>query len=199
MQQNDLIQTYEPKWFDQHFERIVDIRNSGDISQAHAEMRKLANAGCGRAIMQMGRWCENGDGNTSRNYDAAIHWYKIAEDKFDTIDAHIGLGRIYLNQREYLDAFHHFRLLTEHSEEMGAFYAMGMLYHYGGGVEKDIDLAVSYYEKAVELGHALAAGQLAKIKQEKHFVSGTIARVKATWNAVRIMLKDKIDKRVGIF
>ena len=69
----------------------------------------------------------------------------------------IFLGELYHNDKGYWDALFLYR---QHQDHPLALRNIGILYREGGGVEKDVKKALSYFEKAAELGDMFAICEL---------------------------------------
>jgi TPR repeat protein len=89
---------------------------------------------------------ESGDKNALKR---AIDYYQAAADHGIGYGNEC-LGKIYYDLGEYDKAYKSL-LLMEERNPLGYYY-MGKLYEEGHGVEKNIQTAIDYYKKAVEVG-----------------------------------------------
>ena len=75
---------------------------------------------------------------------------------------HFALGRFYLRQKRYREARETYAIPAA-AEYGPALHDMGKIYLLGLGVEKDIEKAKSYYERATKAGNLFAKAHLARL------------------------------------
>ena len=85
------------------------------------------------------------------------------------------LGIIFLDEGKFEDAQECF-LKAASMGEAAAAYNLGMMYHFGKGVEIDYDVAREYYEEAVKSDYPLALNNLGSIYYNGHGVRKDIAK-----------------------
>ena len=101
--------------------------------------------------------------------DEAIRWLTSASDEGYEYAQYL-LGELYLtdeNNRDVLRAIKCFSAAAENGNSY-AEYMLGKMYLYGNGVEKDIDLALSYLNLSAEHGNEYAAQLLYNLSHSKN-------------------------------
>ena len=102
-----------------------------------------------RAMCALAQLYVNGDGIKS-NRQKAIQLYRIAADRGSAL-AQCNLGRCYTQQQKFADAFPLYRLAAEQGYREAEFN-LANCYGDGRGVEKDLDAAEHWYERAAAKG-----------------------------------------------
>ena len=129
---------------------------------------------------RLGNMYLNGQG-TEQDVNKAVEWLNKAA-KQNNPDALYQLGYIYgseeysiadteLSQNYYQKSLAIYKTSFDETPDGKAAYRIGTFYHYGLGVERSIDEAVSWYLKAVELGNIKAQEKLDRINDNKNQAS----------------------------
>ncbi|WP_198411177.1 tetratricopeptide repeat protein [Marinimicrobium alkaliphilum] len=175
--------------------------NSGDFSGALFIFKRLAKEGCSTALVEVGNIYELGGGGIEKDVDKAIQWYNYSIESLDDPKAHLCLARAYLQRGktddDYRRAYEHLSLL-EDSEEMGAFYGLGLMYAHGIWVPKDVSTAMKYYRKAYGLGHLMAFRNFAFLTMKFNPIKGGILWLKSCLKITRVASKNPYDPRLGM-
>lgn len=116
---------------------------------------KAAKAGDLKAMLRLGSWYENGRG-TKQNYVHAMRWYKKASQLDDSGEAVHRLGLMYMFGRgtaknDYL-ATQCF-IKGAKKGNLRSIAMVGVAYHFGGGVERDLGKALICYKALAECGN----------------------------------------------
>lgn len=101
------------------------------------------------------------------DYSKAALYFQMAFDNGYT-DAAKELGMLYFNptggfRKDFVKAQKYFKIAAQ-TGNVDALYMLGYMYSYGH-VEKNLPLAIEYFEKAAERGHVLSAAHLALLYQ----------------------------------
>ncbi|OMH78453.1 Protein sel-1-like protein [Zancudomyces culisetae] len=139
-----------------------------------AQIEELLTLACkyglARAHLKLGELYKNGK-VLDKNFELAKKHLELAVSK-DMHEAIFLLGDMYSkgeglvnNQPDYAQAFEHFKDAASKGV-VEAQYNLGVYYLNGFGVEKNVDLAVEYWEMASMQGFPLAALNLAKLYME---------------------------------
>jgi len=175
---------------------------SGDRVGSLFIFQRLAKEGCSPALVEIGNIYEQGGGGVEKDIATAIKWYQRSVEVIDDPKAHLGLGRLYLQygktDGDYSNALYHLSLL-ENTEEMGAFFGLGIIHELGLGIARDTNAAIRYYQRACELGHVLAEKNLSRIMIKSGHFLGIIAWLKSCWKIARIVFKNPNDRRLSLF
>jgi len=132
-----------------------------DDTKALQYFRKAAWAGSGYGMLFMGLMCENGYG-VDQDYNEAKEWYLRATENYDAGEEYIAsgmyhIGRLYYEgylssgKPDYENALDWFDRARDNGSSI-ATRNLGDMYLNGQGVEKDIELAATYYSEAAEKG-----------------------------------------------
>ena len=127
---------------------------------------------------------------TDIDIQKSIEWYSKAAD-IGSPDAMYQLGYIYrdssspyynpsLSQKYFSDSLRLY--LNNHHEDPNDGYTalrIGRFYHYGLGVERDIDKAIEYYTKAKELGYSVSMDKVNELQEEQSLAMMSIATTAA--------------------
>lgn len=190
------VQGHEEKW-----QEAVKLFRQGDRAGALFRFKRLANEGCGPALVEIANIYEQGGAGVAVNTSMAERYYELAVDVLDDPKAHLALGRINLQKTGSEDclqkARYHFQLL-ENDFEMGAFYGLGLMYELGLGVDIDLDKAISYYSSASDLGHVIAQRNIGRIFLKKKSFSGLAIFLNASLKMIKIAAKNPADKRLNL-
>lgn len=150
-------------------EQVDDPKDFVDISKA------LLNGLSSDDMYKKGYEYENGLNNRSVSLPKAYGYYKAAAEK-NNARANIKMGEIYISQlypfndkaksdKYYAKAFK--TLKQQESYSGDANYQLGLMYKDGLSVEKDPELAVSYFTTAAKKGNADATYELGLIFQNE--------------------------------
>ena len=106
-----------------------------------------------------------GDEEKRVNYDSALFYFKSAARKGSKNAVRYALGTLYKENRDYSN-FAYWKSRTDSVAK--ANYVVGLFYHYKGDGDyvydqQNDDLALSYYNKAVEMGYPKAFSKLGDI------------------------------------
>ena len=85
-----------------------------------------------------------------------------------------------LSQKYFSDSLRLY--LNNHYEDPNDGYTalrIGRFYHYGLGVERDIDKAIEYYTKAKELGYSVSMDKVNELQEEQSLAMMSIATTAA--------------------
>lgn len=121
------------------------------------------------AAYQLGLMYKRGVLNTPfmPDYTKAAMYFQMALDN-GFIPAAFELGTLYFNptgpfKKDFVKAQKYYHLAAEKGNA-DAQYMLGYMYNYGH-VEKNLTLAIEYFEKAAKQGHVISAAQLALLYQ----------------------------------
>ena len=118
------------------------------------EMRQRANDGDPECQYLLGlRYLDGSDG-VKQNSAHAVMWLNKAASSGNT-SAQCLLGEYYEEKRKYDKATHWYRLACGLGHSRAAL-RLGYMYEIGGGVSKDLKIAMEYYKKALEMGEPTA-------------------------------------------
>lgn len=118
------------------------------------EMRQRANDGDPECQYLLGLSYLNGSDGLKQNSAHAVMWLNKAASSGNT-SAQCLLGEYYEDKRKYDKATHWYRLACGLGHSRAAL-RLGYMYEIGGGVSKDLKIAMEYYKKALELGEPQA-------------------------------------------
>ena len=117
-----------------------------------------------RAMCALAQLYINGDGIKS-NRQKAIQLYRIAADRGSAL-AQCNLGSCYSQEQNFADAFPLYRLAAEQGYREAEFN-LANCYGDGRGVEKDLDAAEHWYERAAAKGDTDAEYALGLLFMER--------------------------------
>ena len=118
------------------------------------EMRQRANDGDPECQYLLGlRYLDGGDG-LKQNSTHAVMWLNKAASSGNA-SAQCLLGEYYEDKRKYDKAAHWYRLACGLGHSRAAL-RLGYMYEIGGGVSKDLKIALEYYKKALDNGEPAA-------------------------------------------
>lgn len=142
----------------------IEAYRSGDYEKAREIWVPLAEKGDAKALFNLGVLYDEGLGVPRDPEKARQFWEKAAERGLLTATHNLAL--IDIEQAGDDDAAFESALERLKAAADGGYarsqYALGKLYQYGLGVEKDGDLAIRYFEAAAEAGLARAQYNLGK-------------------------------------
>ena len=148
------------------FGRAGEAYGSGDFTAAIGIWKRLAEAGFGPALFNLGVMHEHGRG-VRTDYTAAADWYRRAALK-EVPGAFVNLARLHVEgrgvKRDPTEALH----LLEQASQLGsseAQFNLGAAYMKGLGAKADPREAAVWFEMAAEQGHSLAAYNLGVMYQ----------------------------------
>ena len=143
---------------------------------------------------QVGRMYLSGQG-AEADIQEAVAWFNKAAEQ-DNADALYQLGYIYSNEeysvvdkaasnRCFLSAYEiYLNTLEVNPNNSEAAYKLGTMYHYGLGVEQDINKAIEYYKKSAELGNKRAQQKLDDMENQNQLTALSIASVAAHFGRI---------------
>lgn len=142
---------------------------------------------------QIGRMYLYGQG-TNVSINNAAEWFEKAAAQ-NNPDAHYQLGYIYrnadygmvnenLSAQHFRSAYEIFLKEFELIPNADTAYKIGSMYHYGLGVEQDIDKAIEWYKKSVELGNQKAQDKINNIEQQQKMSALSIASTAAHFGRI---------------
>lgn len=141
----------EPDW--DELKRGFDLIESGASKEAMETLKILAEKGSPAAPVYIGRMYEDGDG-VRQDAGEAMAWYLKAA-KYDFPTAHYFLGRLLENRGDYLEAIKWHEKASENNFIPSTF-RLYRIYERGQGVERDLDAALAYLDRASAAGHIFA-------------------------------------------
>lgn len=136
------------------FKDIENYYFSGDYGNAHKLSDMLAEKGDQKAIRFLGWLYARGEG-CEKDKNKAITFFERAA-KMGDAEALYGIATIYYEEKDYVKAIFY----LEGSKENGftpAWRWLGVMYHLGLGVDKNIDKAFELYSEAAKRGNAAAS------------------------------------------
>lgn len=128
---------------------------------------------------------EIGCPGVERDYQKARFYYERAIEQSGTLEAYLGLARIYYFgqgvKQDYCKALeYYYRIASEAKDNGIAFLMLGQMYQHGQCIEKDLKKAKECYERAWQKGYILGSTYLGKLEQEMgHFLTGWLHRLRA--------------------
>jgi TPR repeat protein len=187
--------TKNPEW-----EKAVTAFRSGDLQGALFVFNKIAKRGSPAAYVEIGNIYEIGGEGVEQDLDESICWYNKSVDYMDEPMAHLALGRIYLSRNKSIEELEKARFhLQAAGDEPGALFGLGLVYDRGLGVVKDQKLAMEFYNRARNLGHAMAFKRVAELTiQSGRYIEGFCLWAKSAWLIFRILLKSPDDRRIKL-
>ena len=90
----------------------------------------------------------------SDDFEQALSWFARAVDRGDA-ESMYGVACVYFNKKEFVAAFDAYRNALTHGY-FRACYWIGYMYEKGLGVERDINNALSYYERGSSQGYLIS-------------------------------------------
>ena len=141
--------------------------------QALIELKALASRGSLMSMLYIASAYKEGKG-TEVNISQAEEWYKRAGDGGVSL-ASYKLGRLYLEEKDYSRAKEVF-MLGASQDYMPSLNMLGIMYRDGEGVEKNIDKAKDFFERASALGHVFSKRNLGALLLSGHFGTFKILR-----------------------
>ncbi len=173
---------------------------SGQFGKALDMFESLAAEG-EPVANEIGYIYERGGDGVAQDMDAARHWYMKAIEEVDDDYAYLGLARMalkgYSDAGSPSDAVDYLRKACDVDNPM-ALTNLGMLYHFGQVVPKDMDHAAQLYERACEQGYVLPLKYLSILRMEQgRYLAGIRLRLKAIAAALRLTWKDQSDPRLS--
>jgi hypothetical protein len=139
------------------FKDIEDYYFSGDYGNAHKLSNLLAEKGDQKAIRFLGWLNTRGEGCEKDNNKAITFFERAA--KMGDAEASFGIATIYYEEKDYIKAVFY----LEGAKKNGfipAWRWLGVMYHLGLGVDKNMDRAFELYSEAAKRGNVAAYYQL---------------------------------------
>ena len=170
----------------------VSAFRAKDKAEALRIFCELAKRGEIAAYLEIGNIYELGGDGVIQDFDAAMRWYKKSLFKAEDIDACLGVARLYYfgkgRKIDYQKALSYYALL-ENSNDPIASFMMGKMYQLGQGVEKDMNKAEAFYEKAAREGNLFALRNLGILRCHKgKKIAGSLLFIKAILHGLLLSL-----------
>ena len=137
-------------------EKNGELAAKKNLERIYFETLKKAKNGGGNEQQRAGWLLRNGLG-TEIDLDAAIDWYKKAEEN--------GI----LSAKEFLKDAVNLKLAI--AGDRDAQFNQGYVYDTGGGAPQDLDLAEEWYRKAANQGHGCACYNLGVLSENKNGIT----------------------------
>ena len=131
-----------------YYNQLIGSYTNEELELAYNYLNKAIELGSIPAINQMGLLYSNGIYPVKKNINKAIEYFKKAST-FNYAYAFNNLGKIYENKNNYKEAITYY----EKSASLGESWALnklGEFYRQGIYVQKDMQKAFDYYNKAIE-------------------------------------------------
>lgn len=200
-QQRSLSKVVEfPANIEQRLQSALDDQAKGDCFGALKKFIELIDDGCPEANAYAGVIYEIGCPGVDKDYQKARFYYERAIEQHGSLEAYLGLGRIYYFGRgtdpDYCKAFEYYDLVAKEARDNGIAYLMlGQMYQRGECVDKDFQKAKECYENAWQKGYILGLTYLGLLEQEmSHYFKGWLYRLKAGFVGLYISMKNRHDK-----
>lgn len=184
------------------WKRAVETFRNGDSPGSLFLFKKLERMRYPQALFAIGNIYEHGGNGVTADLVAAEAYYKNSIRILDDLESHLALGRLYLRRGESNADYQKAKLQFEHVESRqsttGSLFGLGMIHHFGLGVDRDLDLATDLYGRAVESGHILAEKNIAWILMGKRPIKGTIMWARVCVKIAAAVMKNPADTRLRI-
>ncbi len=142
-----------------------------DGSKAIRWLEAAALRGSSYAMNKMGQMYENGQ-HVSQNYSTAVRWYQAAVAQREPW-AHVNLGLLFQagygvaeDDCKALDLYKDALLISPKMFE--AMNNIGVMYHKGECVKRDLEIAKKYYKQSADLGNEIARANLQYLNSSKN-------------------------------
>lgn len=136
-----------------------------DYVRACDLFEKSASQNYKEAQYNLGNCYRLGKGRAN-DLDRALYWYKKSADN-GYISAKIAFLAVVITEikdkTRYYKKVHEYINGLLNSNNAIAQFQIGLAYFYGVGVEKNVKIAIDYYEKSAKLGNPIAQGLLSYI------------------------------------
>jgi TPR repeat protein len=181
--------------FEQRLQSALDDQTRGDCSGALKKLIALIDDGCSEAYAFTGVIYEVGCTGVEKDYQKARFYFERAIEQHGSLEAYLGLGRIYYFGRgvdpDYCKAFEYYTLITREAKDSGiAFLILGQMYEHGQCVQKDLQKAKECYEKAWQKGYVLGLTYLGKLEQGMgHPIKGWFHRFRAGFVGLNVSMR----------
>lgn len=145
---------------------VKRLDKSGQGRELLEYLEERHRIGARYAITEIGALHARGCGSLDRDYNKAVAAFLESVRLYDDVTSRLALVRLYLED-DSLDpdkelAKRHLTLLASRGE-MNGFFGLGLIYHYGLGVNVDLEEAQRNYSEAIERGHIRAKIELMQI------------------------------------
>ncbi len=196
--------------FKERRDRAISLINRQDIQGALFQFLRLSSEGDIDSDLFISQIYEFGWGKVEQDYDLAIRYNHRVLNTIDLPSVRLDLARCYLfrgresgDPDDYAQALRYFRTL-EGSDEWSIYFALGLMYERGEGVERDIDQAMEYYQIAADNDHAFAAFRRAFLIRRRNLKrlklhAGVRPLARAMSRFKRLRKEAPNDWRLGIF
>jgi TPR repeat protein len=186
---------------------IGAVSGEPDFAEAIKWFTKASEQGNAGSQNNLGICLESGQG-IRLSEQKAEYFYKLAADQGHP-SAQASLGYLYLKRGKFTAAIELLRKSAEQSCKE-AFYHLGQVYHHGIHVQKDINVAFTFYGRAsehghpyglLELGHCLFAGRGCDKNITKAYTMYKKAAelgVSEAENALGIMLEEGVGSEKNV-
>ena len=134
--------------------QLADIYKELDIDKAVKWYKKAANQGYVLAQHNLGTIYANGE-RVERDLNEAIRWDEKAMEEQGFIPSQAALGFLYLKMEKYPEAFQLLKLPAEKGYVKSQ-ALLADIYHSGDGIEKNLEKAFYWYQKAARQGYSHA-------------------------------------------
>ena len=160
-------------------------------------LKRSAERGNAVAKYRLGKLFLLGE-DVPEDTDEAIRWLTSASDEGYEYAQYL-LGKLYLTDENSRDAHRAVKCFSAAAENGNSYteYMLGKMYLYGNGVEKDIDLALSYLNLSAEHGNPYAAQLLYNLSHSKN-PSVAMAAFRLLHHLARIIQNRIDDERKDI-
>ena len=180
------------------FSDIQDMYFSGNYDEAFLRFLKCASDGNVKCMRSLGWSYYEGKG-CECDLKESSEWFEKASDAGDA-ESFFGLASIYYTQENYDEAFKMFKVSSE-SGFVPSLRWLGIMYEYGLGVKKDLNVADEMYVSAAHRGNVRGARAHVRLLFQGH--KGILGKIVATPLLIRLMvdafivaLKDKNSQRL---
>lgn len=160
-------------------------------------LKRSAERGNAVAKYRLGKLFLLGE-DVPEDTDETIRWLTSASDEGYEYAQYL-LGKLYLTDENSRDAHRAVKCFSAAAENGNSYaeYMLGKMYLYGNGVEKDIDLALSYMNLSAEHGNSYAAQLLYNLSHRKN-PSVAMAAFRLLHHLARIIQNRIEDERKDI-
>lgn len=187
---------------EERWKRAAETFHKGDYAGALYLFKSLEKEGSTAALAVIGIIYELGGEEVEQDFIEAKKWYERSINEAEDVKAYMGLGRLYYSglgvDRDYDKAYFYFSQL-ENENQPGALYILGKMYEKGQGTIQDIQIALNYYKKSADLGHAMALREWALLKVKTgDKLKGWFTLIRAYLRIFTIAFRDPEDWRLRV-
>lgn len=153
----------------ENWQRADGLLNQGNHREALELYKQMAERNVPGACAEIAIQYELGIEDEQPDIEKAVSWFDEGIRRDET-ESMIGIGRLILSGKtvscEYEYAFELYGRAVERVESPRALFGLGCLHYDGLGVERNTEVALSYYVRADRVGHVLARARMANIYRE---------------------------------